>query len=96
MIIDELQIIHNFISKFLGYIIFTLCLIIGGFFRKNWRENHEKLDVQNARGIRQSGALIDIAEHSDNETKRLHGGKEPLNPIKPRIDRKLRDKDGNL
>lgn len=55
------------------------------------------LDTQNERGIRHSEALIDMAEHTDLETARLHPDKgEPKNPIKSRINRNLRDKDGNL
>jgi len=54
------------------------------------------LDNQNARGIRQSENQIDMAEHTDNETARLHGADEPKNPIKARIERNLKDEFGNL
>jgi len=53
------------------------------------------LDTQNERGIRQSKSQIDIAEHLDNETERLHPNTK-VNKIKNRVERNLKDKAGNL
>lgn len=101
--IEEIQLINEIISEFLIFIILGSAGIVAGIMRQKYKSGGEKqdkmqgcLDTQNARGIRQSEALIDMAEHTDLETKRLHGGDEPKNPIKYRIQRRLRDKDGNL
>lgn len=53
------------------------------------------LDNQNDRGIRQSKAQIDLAEHMDDETERLHPNKK-VNKIKKRIMRNLLDENDNL
>lgn len=101
--IEEIQFLNDIIIEFLIFIVLGAVAVIGGIMKSKYKSGGEKqeqmqdcLNTQNARGIRQSEALIDIAEHMDYETKRLHGNKEPLNPIKSRINRNLRDEDGNL
>lgn len=68
-------------------------------FAKDNKERLDKmqtcLDSQNDRGIRHSKALVDLAEHQDIETQRLHGNDALTNPIKNRIERNLKDDDGN-
>jgi len=53
------------------------------------------LDTQNNRGIRQSKGLIDLAEHTDALTE-LHHFDKKIQPIKPRIERNLKDINRNF
>lgn len=101
--LEFIEIINDIVKEFLIFIVLGVGGIIAGIMRQKYNSGGEKqdvmqncLNVQNERGIRQSEALIDIAEHTDLETRRLHGEDEPKNPIKKRIERRLRDKNGNL
>lgn len=50
----------------------------------------KKVDVIDNRGKKQNTALIEMAAHTDNETKRLHPDRSQ-NKIKPTIERILKE-----
>lgn len=99
---EIIETINSIISEFIIFIILALAGLIGEFIRRKYNNTGNKLDkmqscldTQNARGVRTSKAIIDLAEHMDIETTRLHPTK-PKSLIKPRTERNLVDIDGNL
>ena len=71
---------------------------IGAYLKSIKRDQktmHKCLDKNSARSIRHGNAIIEIGEHLDEEGQRLHPDRSPR-PLKDRLDRIVRDKDGNL
>lgn len=53
------------------------------------------VDKQGQRGIRHGKAFVELGEHLDQESERLHPDNSPR-PIKSRLERLVKDEKGNF